>query len=57
MDISIIVPLYYGRKYVSSIISQVTCCYNKLKNASIELILYNDSPDEEVNLSEIKIIN
>ena len=28
--------------------------YNKLKNASIELILYNDSPDEEVNLSEIK---
>jgi glycosyltransferase involved in cell wall biosynthesis len=54
MDISIIVPLYYGRKYVSSIISQVTCCYNKLKNASIELILYNDSPDEEVNLSEIK---
>lgn len=53
VDVSIIVPLYYGRKYIDNIINQVTKCYKKLRNYSIELILYNDSPDEEINLNGV----
>lgn len=52
MKITVIVPLYHGKKYINNIVEQIN------KNAGnvekeIELILYNDSPEEEIHTEEI----
>ena len=45
-SISVIVPIYYGGKYIPSIIGQVEDCKKCLKEeAYIELLLVNDAPD------------
>lgn len=63
MKISIIVPLYYGNKYLLNILGQITECRKILKESNIELILYNDCPYEIVYVNEekydfkIKVLN
>lgn len=52
--VSIIVPFYYGNKYIDDIyeIVQKNCEILKIHNCknTIELIIVNDSPKEQVNL-------
>lgn len=44
--ISVIVPVYYGEKYVAGIIRQMEECKKHLKDADqVELIFVNDAPD------------
>jgi glycosyltransferase involved in cell wall biosynthesis len=63
MKISIIVPLYHGKKYINSILKQVGQCAGNVAPVEVELILYNDSPDEEIyaetrdELFEMKVFN
>lgn len=47
--ISIIVPVYYGKRYITSLIGQVEDCKKQLyKDIGIELILSNDAPDDRL---------
>lgn len=63
MTVSIIVPMYHGKKYLNSILTQVEDCARNAGQAGVELILYNDSPEEEVCINaerypyEIKVFN
>lgn len=63
MTVSIIVPMYYGKKYLNSILNQIEQCAQNVEHILIELILYNDSPDEKICVPEgrysycIKIFN
>lgn len=50
MKISIIVPLYYGRKYVTNILEQVNENANNVKGVQVELIIYNDSPEQSIEI-------
>ena len=56
MDISVIVPLYYGNKYVYNIREMIKKNEVKLKengkNVDVELIFINDSPDEKIIINE-----
>lgn len=52
MMISIIVPMYHGKKYLKHILQQIEACAKKTENARLELVLYNDSPDEEISVCE-----
>lgn len=58
MMISVIVPLYYGKKYISNILDMMLKNSEKLKNGqTLEIIFVNDSPDEAIEtscLSDIK---
>ena len=63
MNIDIVVPMYHGKKYLNDILNQIEICAQNIKGVNVELILYNDSPDEEIEICEseysyqIKIIN
>lgn len=63
MRISIIVPMYYGQKYVKQMINQVEQCAKEADGIDVELILYNDCPEEEIkvmlceHIQNIKCIN
>lgn len=47
IDISVIVPIYHGKKYIPSLIKQIECCRSKLDlNVRVELLLINDCPEE-----------
>lgn len=48
--ISVIVPIYHGKQYLASIISQLEACQSALKGSGyfIELLLINDAPDEMI---------
>lgn len=48
-SISIIVPIYRGRKYIDSMITQLERCADKCKDKhTLELILVNDDPQETI---------
>lgn len=48
-SISIIVPIYRGRKYIDSMITQLERCADKCKDKhTLELILVNDDPEETI---------
>lgn len=53
IDISIIVPLYKGKKYINYVIEQVRENVNVLKeqrqNVQVELIFINDFPEEKMD--------
>lgn len=50
--ISVIVPIYYGEKYIQGIIEQIEAGKNMLKNIEdIELLFVNDSPDAPLALN------
>ncbi|MBQ9199725.1 MAG: glycosyltransferase family 2 protein [Lachnospiraceae bacterium] len=51
VDLSIIVPLYIGGKYIQNIIQMVKKCHCEIYNINIELIFVNDYPDEKISIS------
>lgn len=62
--ISVIVPVYYGEKYIASIIQQIEAGKRMLKDREdVEILFVNDSPDAPLSLKwtskslEIIIIN
>ena len=63
MSISIIVPLFYGKNFIEHIINQVDLCAKEVEDYQVELILYNDCPNEKIEpidykyISNIKCIN
>lgn len=45
--ISVIVPIYHGKKYIEKIIKQIAACAEKSNgNYTLELLFINDDPDE-----------
>lgn len=62
MVISIIVPLYYGKKYIRAIIEQIEANAENI-SCKVELLLVNDAPDDPINESwisntiQIRIMN
>lgn len=64
MKVSIIVPIYHGKKYISGLVEQAEACVQTVASeADIELVLINDAPDERLdenivsNLVNVKVIN
>ena len=59
-DISVIVPIYYGRKYIKGIIRQLENCSRQLAcsehEKTVELILVNDAPDERIPVQSSPLI-
>lgn len=48
-SISVIVPIYYGQKYISGIIRQIEKCKKKLTDKDyVEIIFINDAPDDRI---------
>lgn len=63
MTVSIIVPMFHGMKYLNGMLEQIERCAYEVKGVNVELILYNDSPEEEIRINgdkyvfQIKVIN
>lgn len=61
--ISVIVPLYFGKCYIESMISQMEKCAGMAKEHEIQLVLSNDAPEERIedifdsSRISIKIVN
>lgn len=62
--VSIIVPLYHGKKYISNLVHMAEVCKeNAGSQIEIELILSNDAPDERIeenlfsDLADIRVLN
>lgn len=59
MDVSIIVPLYKGKKYISHIVEMIKdnqrVCKEKKTHIDIEIIFVNDYPDEEISDKDLDI--
>lgn len=47
-SISVIVPLYHGKKYILELTAGLEACMNYIPGADLELIFSNDAPDEEL---------
>lgn len=57
MRLSVIVPFYQGHKYIVDLIKMTEACTNRLNDQStVELILSNDSPKEEIVKSNVSDI-
>ncbi len=60
IKVSVIVPVYHGKKYIESVIRQVEACQTFVAGrAKIELLLVNDAPDEplpEYQAREVELI-
>ena len=54
MKISVIVPLYYGEKYIKDIMEQIDENAKILVNHEVELIFYNDSPQQKIEIEQQK---
>ena len=49
-SISVIVPIYYGKKYIPGMIQQIEACRDRLEQEDqIEIIFVNDSPAEPLD--------
>ena len=57
MDISIIVPIYKGKKYINDIVNQVEKCVKKLDGQQVELLLVNDYPKDILENQKSKLIS
>lgn len=61
--VSIIIPMFHGKRYLKDILEQIDQCVQYYSASEIELILYNDSPDEKIQVDEtehkyaIKVFN
>lgn len=53
MDVSIIVPLYKGEKYIDRIIENVEACV-MIANILAEIVFVNDYPNESLKCREVK---
>ncbi|NJE31530.1 glycosyltransferase family 2 protein [Lactobacillus agilis] len=49
MDLSVIVPVYHGRKYITNLLTMLNRNIVNAEEYSIEVILVNDSPDESID--------
>ncbi len=53
--VTVIVPIYYGQKYVKGIIAQVEAASRQMHpKDSVELLLVNDAPDAPLKESELR---
>lgn len=53
MTVSVIVPLYHGKKYIKAMITQLEECAEQLgERCQVELVLSNDAPDEWIEETE-----
>ena len=53
VDISIIIPFYYGNQYMERLLSSIQKCNKKNENKiEIEIVIVNDSPEETVYIPE-----
>lgn len=57
MDISIIVPIYKGKKYINDIVNQIEKCVKKLDGQQVELLLVNDYPKDILENQKSKLIS
>lgn len=61
--ISVIVPLYFGKCYIESVVSQIEKCADEIKDYEMQLVFSNDAPEETIediyvsSKISIKIIN
>lgn len=55
MIISVIVPVYKGKKYIKQIIKQIEECKKRI-DEMVELLLINDCPEEKLATAESDII-
>lgn len=57
-NISVIVPIFHGRKYIDNMIAQLEKCMEKSSNrCTIELLLVNDDPTEQIGSFSSEKIN
>ncbi len=62
MKISVIVPIYHGKKYIQQIVKQIEAAAGEIEN-EVELLLINDDPQEALDMNlhsssvEIRIFN
>lgn len=52
MKISVIVPFYHGNQYIDNLFTMVKNNQFYLKNIPLEIVIVNDSPDEEISIQE-----
>lgn len=55
MKVSIIIPFYYGNKYINKLLNVLNNNYiilNKNLNVTMEVIIVNDSPNEIINIHD-----
>lgn len=57
MDISIIVPIYKGKKYINDIVNQIENCVKNLDGQQVELLLVNDYPEDILENQKSKLIS
>lgn len=64
MKVSIVVPIYHGKRYIRAIIGQIEACAQNVANGvDIELVLVNDAPDEHLDENilsdfiDVKVLN
>jgi glycosyltransferase involved in cell wall biosynthesis len=57
MKVSVIVPIYYGKKYIVSILQQIEENVDNLIDVGVELIIYNDSPEQKICIYNRGIYN
>lgn len=50
--VSVIVPMYHGRKYVTSLVRQIKENAIHMPDIKIQLVLYNDCPEEEIEMDD-----
>lgn len=50
--VSVIVPLYYGGKYVEHILEQIKLNAQNAPDIEIQLLFYNDCPEEKIRVDE-----
>lgn len=51
VKVSVIVPIYHGKKYIESIIRQISDCVRySAGEYSLELLFVNDDPDETIDI-------
>ena len=57
-NISVIVPIFHGIKYIDKMIAQLEKCMEKSRNrCAIELLLVNDDPSEQIGAFSSEKIN
>lgn len=52
MNVSVIVPIYHGEQYVTAILEQIKRNAEYAPNHKLELLLYNDCPEECIRVDE-----
>lgn len=51
MNVSVIVPMYHGKKYVGEILKQIEKNKANACDIELQLILYNDCPEEKIKIN------